>query len=215
MIGCCVFRPNTSNSSDVNPAPQAGCAGCTRRCSRRSRIRNATILKRAIAAKSRSAVCNCRRSAIEGVRHLNHSSRLYETLRSANGWHIARHTLEPAQSPLCLDRTATTMLKDQPQAVPPLPKRGRHYICPAGQKSVEWRPHLDIHGNSVVTIRFSPKSCGKCLSREPCFPHQVWVNNPCVVASRCDPKSNMPLSPVACAPVAYAARALLDKSRCI
>ncbi len=45
-------------------------------------------------------------------------------------------------------------------------------ICPEGHTSMEWRPKTDVRGNAAVCIRFSARDCGKCPSRDLCFPSE-------------------------------------------
>jgi transposase len=50
----------------------------------------------------------------------------------------------------------------------------RQAVCPEGHINLEWRPRIDVRGNMVVAIRFSPKDCGQCLSQEQCCPSAKW-----------------------------------------
>ena len=49
----------------------------------------------------------------------------------------------------------------------------RKAICPEGHESNEWVPRIDASGTPSIFIRFSPKDCGPCPSRERCTRSQL------------------------------------------
>lgn len=41
-------------------------------------------------------------------------------------------------------------------------------ICPTGRLSQSWHPRTDEYGNPVIEVRFEPKDCRVCASKEQC-----------------------------------------------